>query len=98
MRPERTATRSFARKMGPSGPIRDSLLAPSSPRAVGAVIELCFGRLITNPHRVGHPLGRELEGWCSARVGASRVISVDDATASPPRGSRYQRDTSLLAR
>lgn len=43
-------------------------------RVVGAVVEFCFGRLIANPHRVGHPLGRELEGWHSARVGAYRVV------------------------
>jgi len=49
-------------------------LATSSPRVVGAVVEFCFGRLISNPQRVGHPLGRELEGWYSARVGAYRVI------------------------
>jgi mRNA-degrading endonuclease RelE of RelBE toxin-antitoxin system len=30
--------------------------------------------LIANPHRVGHPLERELEGWYSARIGAYRVI------------------------
>ena len=49
-------------------------LTASSPWTVGAVVEFCFGRLIGNPHRVGHPLGRELEGWYSARVGAYRVI------------------------
>ena len=41
---------------------------------VGAVVEFCFGRLISKPYRVGRPLGRELEGWYSARVGAYRVI------------------------
>ncbi len=41
---------------------------------VGAVVEFCLGRLIANPHRVGHPLGRELADWYSARVGAYRVI------------------------
>ncbi len=49
-------------------------LATSLPRVVGAVVEFCFGSLIANPHRVGHPLGRELERWYSARVGAYHVI------------------------
>lgn len=37
-------------------------------------MEFCFGRLIANLHRIGRPLGRELEGWYSARVGQYRVI------------------------
>lgn len=49
-------------------------LAKTSPRVVGAIVEFCFGRLIANPHRVGHPLARELAGWHSARVGQYRVI------------------------
>ena len=55
-------------------------LAKTSPRVVGAIVEFCFGRLITNPHRAGHPLGRELAGWHSARVGQYRVIYwIDEA-------------------
>ena len=49
-------------------------LAAFSPRVVEAVVEFCFGRLITNAHRVGRPLERELQGWYSSRVGAYRVI------------------------
>ncbi len=42
-------------------------------------MQFCFGRLIANPRRIGSPLGRELEGWYSARVGAYRVIYwIDD--------------------
>lgn len=44
-------------------------LAASSPRIASPVVEFCFGRLIAKPHRIGRPLGRELEGWYSARVG-----------------------------
>lgn len=55
-------------------------LTTTSPRVVGAVVELCFGRLLSNPHRIGHPLGRELEGWFAARVGAYRVVYwIDEA-------------------
>jgi mRNA interferase RelE/StbE len=49
-------------------------LAATSPRVVGAIVEFCFGRLIANPQRVGHALGRELAGRYSARVGQYRVI------------------------
>lgn len=49
-------------------------LATFSPRVVGAIVEFCFARLIAEPHRIGNPLGRELEGWRAARVGAYRVI------------------------
>lgn len=49
-------------------------LATTSPRVVRAIVEFCFGRLLADPHRIGHPLGRELEGWHALRVGAYRVI------------------------
>jgi len=49
-------------------------LAATSPRVVGAIVEFCFGRLIANPQRVGHALGRELTGRYSARVGQYRII------------------------
>ena len=58
-------------------------LAETSPRVVSAVVEFCFGRLVANPLRVGHPLERELTGWYAARVGAYRVvywIDEDDHT------------------
>jgi mRNA interferase RelE/StbE len=55
-------------------------LASTSPRVIGAVIEFCFGRLIANPRRLGRPLGRELAGWHSARVGQYRVVYwIDEA-------------------
>lgn len=55
-------------------------LASTSPRVVGAIVEFCFGRLIANPHQMGHRLERELAGWRSARVGGYRVIYwIDEA-------------------
>jgi mRNA interferase RelE/StbE len=39
-----------------------------------AVVEFMLGPLVENPHLVGKPLQRELEGYWSARRGAYRVI------------------------
>lgn len=43
-------------------------------RVASAVVEFMIGPLCENPHRVGHPLRRELEGLWSARRGAYRII------------------------
>ena len=41
------------------------------------------GPLCENPHRVGHPLQRELTGLWSARRGAYRVVyEIDDESAA----------------
>ena len=39
-----------------------------------AVTEFLTGPLLDNPHRVGKPLARELDGYHSARRGAYRVV------------------------
>jgi mRNA-degrading endonuclease RelE of RelBE toxin-antitoxin system len=39
-----------------------------------AVVEFMTGALVTDPHRVGKPLLRELEGYRSARRGPYRVL------------------------
>jgi mRNA interferase RelE/StbE len=45
-----------------------------------AVIELIYGAVAHNPHRVGRPLRWELEGLHSARRGDYRVVyRIDDA-------------------
>ncbi len=49
-------------------------LAGLSPKVVGPIIELCYGRLAANPARLGRPLQRELSGLHSARVGPYRVV------------------------
>jgi mRNA interferase RelE/StbE len=46
----------------------------ASPRVTAAIVGFCFGRLVTDPQRVGHALRRELTGWYSARVGAYRIV------------------------
>jgi mRNA interferase RelE/StbE len=48
-------------------------------RVAAAVVEFVVGPLLENPHQVGHPLQRELEGLRSARRGAYRVVyEIDD--------------------
>ena len=42
--------------------------------AAAAVVEFVTGPLLDNPHRVGRPLGLELDGYFSARRGAYRVV------------------------
>lgn len=45
-----------------------------------AIVEFMLGALLENPHRVGGPLQRELEGLRAARRGAYRVIyEIDHA-------------------
>lgn len=45
-----------------------------------AVTEFVTGALLENPHRVGKPLLRELQGYHSARRGAYRVLyRIDDS-------------------
>jgi mRNA-degrading endonuclease RelE of RelBE toxin-antitoxin system len=39
-----------------------------------AIVEFMLGALLANPHRVGGPLQRELQGLRSARLRAYRVI------------------------
>lgn len=46
--------------------------------AAAAVVEFMTGPLVENPHRVGKPLGMELEGYWSARRGVYRVVYLID--------------------
>ena len=49
-------------------------------RIAAAVVAFMLGPLCENPHRVGHPLQRELAGLWSARRGAYRVVyEINDA-------------------
>lgn len=60
----------------------DLIVAPSADRVLGrlpekvaaAIVEFMLGPLLENPHRVGHPLQRELDGLWSARRGPYRVL------------------------
>ena len=42
--------------------------------ASAAIIEFFTGPLLDNPHRVGKPLGLDLEGYYGERRGAYRII------------------------
>ena len=48
-------------------------------RVAAAVVEFMTGPLLSEPHRVGKPLQRELSGYWSARRGAYRIIYSIDA-------------------
>ena len=43
-------------------------------KAAAAAVEFIYGALAENPHRVGKPLRRELEGLLSASRGGFRII------------------------
>ncbi len=47
-----------------------------------AVIEVIYGPLADNPHRVGKPLRFELEGLHSARRGDFRIVYRIDETVT----------------
>jgi mRNA interferase RelE/StbE len=60
-------------------PSAEQPLARLPERIAPAIVEFMLGPLTENPHRVGHPLQRELVGLWSARRGAYRVIyEIDD--------------------
>jgi mRNA interferase RelE/StbE len=65
-----------ARRVLAEGPPRGLPLAVAT-----AVTEFLTGPLLDDPHRVGNPLTRELDGYHSARRGAYRVIYRIDVTA-----------------
>lgn len=43
-------------------------------KVAAATVEFIYGALAENPHRVGKPLRRELEGMHSARRGDFRIV------------------------
>ena len=62
-------------------PTVDRTLARLPEGAAAAIVEFMVGPLAENPHRVGHPLHRELEGLWAARRGPYRVIYEIDEGA-----------------
>ncbi len=64
-----------ARRVLTEGPPRGLPFAVAA-----AVTEFLTRPLLDNPHRVGKPLVRELEGYHSARRGAYRVVYRIDET------------------
>lgn len=55
-------------------PTAKRALARLPEKAATAAVEFIYGGLAENPHRVGKPLRRELEGMHSARRGDFRII------------------------
>jgi len=55
-------------------PSAERALARLPEKAAAAIVEFILGPLIEHPHRVGHPLRRELAGLRSARRGPYRVV------------------------
>lgn len=54
-------------------------LARLAEAVAAAIVEFMVGPLVEAPHRVGHPLQRELAGLWSARRGSYRVVyEIDD--------------------
>ncbi len=52
----------------------ERLLARLGEGTAAAILQFMLGALIDNPHRVGAPLQRELDGLHSARRGAYRIV------------------------
>jgi mRNA interferase RelE/StbE len=60
----------------------DRRISEQLPESVaGAVAQLITGDLLTNPHKVGKPLGGPLTGIWSARRGVYRVLYEIDEEA-----------------
>ena len=55
-------------------PAAKRALARLPEKVAAAAVEFIYGSLAENPHRVGKPLRRELEGMHSARRGDFRIV------------------------
>jgi len=69
-------------RLGTAPPARRALADRLPPEVAAAAAELITGPLLVNPQRVGKPVGDELAGIYSARLGRLwRVLyEIDDAT------------------
>lgn len=56
-------------ELGTAPPARRALAERLPPEVAAAALELIAGPLLENPQRVGKPLGQELAGIHSARLG-----------------------------
>jgi len=67
-------------ELGTAPPARRALADRLPPEVAAAAAEFITGPLLANPQRVGKPLGEELAGIYSARLGRSwRVLyEIDD--------------------
>lgn len=68
-------------KLGTAPPARRALADRLPLEVAAAAVEFITGPLLNNPQRVGKPLGEELAGIYSARLGRDwRVLSEIDDT------------------
>ncbi len=69
-----------AYELGTASPARRALADRLPPEVAEAAAEFITGPLLANPQRVGRPLGEELAGIHSARLGRSRRVryEIDD--------------------
>ena len=63
-------------------PVRPSASQPAARQGASGCVGLTFGRLATEPRRIGKPLVGELTGLLSARRGDYRIIYEIDEEAS----------------
>jgi mRNA-degrading endonuclease RelE of RelBE toxin-antitoxin system len=68
-------------ELGTAPPARRALGERLPPEVATAAVEFITGPLLKHPHQVGKPLGEELAGIYSARLGRSwRVLyEIDEA-------------------
>lgn len=68
-------------ELGTAAPARRALAQRLPPAVAAAAADLITGPLLDNPYRIGRPLGQELTGIHSARLGREwRVLyEIDDA-------------------
>jgi mRNA-degrading endonuclease RelE of RelBE toxin-antitoxin system len=68
-------------ELGTTAPARRALGQRLPPDVAAAAAEFITGPLLDNPYRVGKPLGQELTGTHSARLGRERRVlyEIDDA-------------------
>jgi mRNA-degrading endonuclease RelE of RelBE toxin-antitoxin system len=59
-------------------PAAERSLARLPERTAAAIVEFLVGPVVTEPHRVGRPLRRELGGYHVARRGAYRIVYAID--------------------
>lgn len=86
-------------ELGTAPPARRALAERLPAEVAAAAVEFITGPLVVNPRRVGKPLGEELLGIYSARLGRSwRVLyEIDDTNHVVivldirPRATAYRR-------
>lgn len=82
------------------------VVAPSAERSLvrlpektaAAIVEFMLGPLTENPNRVGHRLRGDLEGFCSARRGAYRIVYEMDQHANQIRVLRIDHRADVYRR